>query len=73
MHDVVPAVELEADARIVAHPLEAEFLVDGYGIGCVRRDHRQHLPEAEGFRLDQQLGQQQPPQAAAGLAGVEID
>ncbi len=47
--------------------------MDGDGVRRVGGDHRQHLLEAEGLRAGQQFGQHQPPQAAAGLVGVEID
>ena len=45
MHDIVPAIEFETNRLVVSDAFEAEFLVNGNGVGGIGCDDGKHLLE----------------------------
>src|ERR1700687_6221054 len=72
--DIDPAAELETDRRQDADMREAQLLMqtDRAG-GLAPADHRHHLPVAEFAATRDHLLQQGPAEAAADLAGLDIE
>src|SRR6185312_8966607 len=73
VHDVEPAVEFIAQRLVAADQAEAVLFVQADRVGALGGDHREHLPEAEGFRLLQQPAEQGAAQAFSLRLGGEVD
>src|SRR5438876_9225288 len=72
--DIDPAAEFETDRRQYTHMGETEPLMQADRAGrLASADHRDHLPVAELAATRDHLFQQSPAEAAADLAGLDID